>query len=143
MSSRRSISKFQNTLAEIIYGASLDGGPDEECGSSSDGSGWFGLMKGDLLKLVVDLSVDDEEEGEYAAIADLEAEEIRELAAAKGAILSESTDGSVGITFFESETELLDAWKKIEEEDPDSREAWEGDEEEDEATSPSEDDGEE
>ena len=113
----KSITKFDTYLAEVFYfyGLSLDGGPNDEVGSSAE-AGWFGLFKGDLLDQVVEAEIEDEDGEDIPCIAELETAEIREVALAKGAILSESTSGSVGITFYDSEAELDEAWRKIQSE---------------------------
>lgn len=101
--------KFEGELylTVLAYSMSLDGGADEECGSSSEGAGWAGLMAG--------IAVEDAEE--HAAEdggGPLTAEERKFLRTEgkAGVILFERTDGFVSGEWFGSEQKLAKAWKE-------------------------------
>lgn len=125
--------EFDNDLADIFYQVGLDDDGrtlTNTHGSVAEGEGWYGLLEGDLLEVLLEIDVEDEDGDEFPAITDLTAAEVREVATAKGAILSESRQGRVGITFYDNAEDLAAAWKKIEGGDTDSEDAGAAGEEE-------------
>lgn len=98
--------KFESEMDRAIWELSLDGGPDEEVGSSSEAPGtWAGIMRdgnaiADALK----------QELSPGALR-----ELREIGSA-GVILTEDTQGFVQVDYYEDEHDLERAWRALEEE---------------------------
>jgi len=98
--------KFSSELDELLYQASLDGGPDEEVGDAQD-FGWYGLMrlKPDDSDYFIDLADEggwDDPEGAWD-----------QLKGKAGAIIYEDSQGSVDVTYYATEDALNKAWDKI------------------------------
>lgn len=89
--------KFDTIMDSIVYGASLDGGPDEECGSVQE-LGWYGLLHTPILN--------DEERHK------LTAEELRLIDASAGCILSEDSNGFVNVEYFDTKAALMSEWRE-------------------------------
>jgi hypothetical protein len=98
--SEENMGKFDNDMDAYIYGLSLDG-CDEECGDSVDGTGWYGLVVGNLA------------DADRAEFAELSSEDQTELAGYAGAIIGEDTQGFVSVEYFETETELRETWAQV------------------------------
>lgn len=90
--------KFSLEIDAAVYDASLEGGADEEIGDVET-TGWYGILRG---------AIDPP--------ADATPEEKAFLAAQAGAIISEDSQGFVSVEYYESETELEDAWSDIQDE---------------------------
>jgi len=102
---KRSTSKFDNRLAELVYELSLDGGADDEVGSSGT---WAGIMRDGVAmarairKNAKRYDLDDEDERELSILNRL-----------AGVIIYEETSGSVGIDEFASSRQLEKHWEKV------------------------------
>jgi hypothetical protein len=99
--------KFQGELliSEQLYWSTLDGITDEEC-PFGDGMGWYGLIRagssgglwhGMLTREGFELT---EDESDF-------------LADRVGAILYESSDGAISVTYYETTWGLNKAWASI------------------------------
>jgi hypothetical protein len=99
--------KFDSMVDSFLWGATMDGGADEELGES-EGFGWYGLMVGDILK--------DAERGAAENGDALTEEERDELRGTKAVILSENSQGFVGVDYYDNEDDAREAWKKLEDE---------------------------
>ncbi len=97
------LGKFDTILDSYVYQVSLDGGPDEECGDSSMGAGWFGLLR-DGKTIFRDHD---------PLLETLTEEEQETLTSCAGVIISESSDGFVDCEYFDTDTELETAWAAI------------------------------
>ena len=91
--------KFNYMVDQYVYGVSLDGGPNEEAGSVQE-AGWYGIMRGNLLR-------EDEEAKE------LTEDERGLLRASVGAILSEDDQGFVHVTYYASVKRMERDWNAI------------------------------
>ncbi len=95
--------KFDTILDQYVYQVSSDGGLDDECGDSSEGSGWFGLMRnGKTIFRDNDPFLETLNQAER----DL-------LESSAGVIIFESTDGFVGVDYFETDAQLEKAWTEV------------------------------
>lgn len=99
---KRGPGKFADDLDAAIYQLSLDGGPDEEVGSSDSGFGWYGLML-----------AGDFEHDLHAAGLEISPDERVFLREQQGAIMHEISDGSVNIEWYEDELELKQDWDSL------------------------------
>lgn len=84
-----------DNLSEIVWSLSLEGGPDESAGSSSDGAGWVGIFRGAF-------SADD--------LPEATPEELAQATTCAGCILREDTAGFREVEFFDKAEELESAW---------------------------------
>ncbi len=97
------LGKFDTILDEYVYQVSLDGGPDEECGDSSSGAGWYGLMRdGKTIFRDNDPFLETLNEAEHSL-----------LESSAGVILFEDTQGFVSVDYFEDAAELERIWAEI------------------------------
>lgn len=94
------MSKFSNNIAEYLYQLALDGGHDEECGSCTDGDGWFAKFEG---------PIDAEPGGEF----DLSGDSVAALRSCAGAVLAEDTEGFVGCELFSDASDFLGVWFEL------------------------------
>lgn len=97
--------KFNTILDSYVYGVSLDGGTDAECGSV-DELGWYGLMRNGR-------TIFKDHDPNLEPLNDAEKKLLTESA---GVILSEDSNGFVYVQYFETTMELNAAWSKIESE---------------------------
>ena len=102
---RRGPGKFSTELDALLYSASLDGGPDEQCGESDTG-GWYGLMR----KPGQRIGQACEESYKRALTPD----ERRLLIASPAAIIAEDSNGFVYVTWYETEAEAMSDWADLE-----------------------------
>ena len=95
--------KFEGELlvAVPLYQLSLDGHCDEEIGDACEGPVWFGLLRGPFMDIT-------EADGEP-----LNEQEREFLASLAGAIVEESSDGFVSVTYYEDSDELERAWQEL------------------------------
>ena len=98
---RYELSKFDLEIDAYLYEVSLNGGADEEIGDSTEGAGWYGLMRAPL--------VDEERVKEYG----LTDEEVSFLKSKAGAIIFEDTTGLVTVEYFDNPHELEAVWDEI------------------------------
>lgn len=134
------MAKFGTDVDEVLYTASLDGGPDEEVGDVQD-FGWYGLLR---FKAEPDGSV--REFDDYAVELELSPDEIAEdLRGHAGGIIYEDSQGFVDVTLFKTEGELEKAWDELlsEAEEFYGEEDSEGEEEEEEEEAETEEEPEE
>lgn len=111
MGMRRNPGKFDTPLDEAIYAVSLDGGPDEEAGSSSEPPyTWAGIMKDgrELAKAIRD------RRAELPHVTDTDLEFLRSDGSA-GVILTEDSSGFVKVKYYASERDLNKDWAEVEE----------------------------
>lgn len=103
--------KFSFPLDEAMYGISLDGGPDDEAGSSTEAPGtWAGLMRdGDELADRI-----ESDRKEFPNITDKDLKFLRSDGSA-GVILTERSDGFVEATYYASKSDLDKDWKEVQE----------------------------
>ena len=94
--------KFNSLVDAYVYDLSLNGGPDEEVGDA-ESTGWYGLMKGDLI---------GDTTGE--AYSQLPKEDEDFLSSQAGAIICVDSNGFVYVDYFTDETELMTKWSEIE-----------------------------
>jgi hypothetical protein len=112
MAMRANPGKFDNALDEAVWSLSLDGGPDEEAGSSSEAPGtWAGLMR-DGREMCAAIKA-DRSGFPHVTASDLE-HLLNEGAA--GAIITESSSGLVSVKYYAREKDLERDWKECEEE---------------------------
>ena len=108
----RSVSKFEDRVAELVYQLSLDGGADEEVGSSVEAPGtWAGLMRGGA-QMAQAIEADAKE-------YDLDAgdkTDLTEIRRSAGVILFEESNGSVGAEVYEDGDALEERWEVVSEE---------------------------
>ena len=98
---RYALGKFDLEVDAYLYDVSLDGGADEEVGDSTEGAGWYGLMRAPL--------VDEARAKEYG----LTDEEISFLQSKAGAIIFEDTTGRVTVEYYDTAEELENAWSDV------------------------------
>ena len=98
---RYPLSKFDLEVDAYVWDVSLDSGADEEIGSSTEGDGWYGLMRAPLV---------DEPRAREFGLTDNEIEFLRSKA---GAILYEDTTGRVTVEYFDNPHELEAIWDEI------------------------------
>jgi hypothetical protein len=105
----RSVSKFADRVAELVYLLSLDGGADEEVGSSTEAPGtWAGLMRGGAqMAQALEASP-----SEYDLDAE-DATDLTEIRRSAGIILFEETSGSVSADVYEDGEALEEAWAAV------------------------------
>ena len=110
----RGPSKFEGELylTELAYLMSLDGGTDDEAGSSTEGEGWYGLMG--VVKPWATAKIAKEESG--AGLTAAEEAFLRDGDGRAGVILFERTDGFVEGTWFKIALDRDDVWEEIQEE---------------------------
>ena len=101
--------KFSDTLDEYLYSVAGEGFADDEAGDSSEGIGWFGLIRGPFAS--------DEHIDNFDA-SGLDAEDRESLRYMNGAIISEDSQGFVSTRVYDaSEGDQLDRdWAQILEE---------------------------
>src|SRR5574341_262370 len=75
---------------------------DDEQGNVSEDGVWYGLLRGDLVEGAVNLAIEHDDA--------LTPEERRFLNDIAGAIVSETDQGFVAVSYYETLPELLDAW---------------------------------
>lgn len=92
-------------MADSFLHAAAGDGVDEELGES-EGFGWYGLMEGDILASA--------ERGAADLGDELTPEERRELKRTKAVILSENSQGFVGVEYYTSLKKARAEWKKVE-----------------------------
>lgn len=102
--------KFDTMLDAAVYELSLDGGADEEVGSSSEAPGlWAGLMRnGEIMaqRLEIEKDIDSTRaERDYLA---------KEGKA--GVIMTENTQGFVSIEYYNNRKQLEKDWDELVEE---------------------------
>ena len=94
--------KFDTIVDSYVYSVSLDGGCDEELGDSD--IGWYGLMRnGQTIFRDHDPLLETLNEAEQEL-----------LTSSAGVILSEDSQGFVGVDYFDTEAKLDKAWAAIE-----------------------------
>ena len=101
--------KFDTIIDGYVYDTTLDGCCDEA--GDAQGPGWYALVPlgdGETLKSIREAAA---EQGDQLTTA--EEEQILNHA---GAIVSENDQGFVGVTYYDSEEELDEAWAEVEEE---------------------------
>ena len=99
---RYALGKFDLEVDAYLYDVSLDGGADEEVGSSTEGAGWYGLMRAPL--------VHSEQRAKEYGLTD---EEVSFLQSKAGAILFEDTQGFVTVEYYDTAEELENAWADV------------------------------
>lgn len=110
MAMRANPGKFDNALDEAVWSLSLDGGADEEVGSSSEAPGtWAGCLY-DGAELAADIEAD---RGNFPNVSDADLTFLRDEASA-GAILTENSDGFVKVKYYKSEADLDHDWEELE-----------------------------
>ena len=120
--SKRAPGKFNDDLAAAIYAASLDGGPDEEVGSTMEAPGtWAGLMR-DGRDLARALEANEADPQTRVGVTAEELEFLRREGSA-GVIITERSDGFVDVAYYDDPAALEKDWREcledlaIEEED--------------------------
>jgi hypothetical protein len=113
--------KFDSTMDALIYDLSTEG-VDEECGDSSEGPAWYGLMRGISLADLVRAAKQSNED--FEKVAEDEEDYILDVVQSSGVIVSEDSQGFVGVSVYETDEELTAAW------DEKQAECGEGEEEE-------------
>ncbi len=94
--------KFATVLDSYVYDVTLQGGCDDEVGSSDNGA-WFGLMRnGSTIFVDHDPLLESLNEAEQ----DL-------LSSSAGVIVREDSDGFVVVQYFTSRQELDRVWSEI------------------------------
>jgi hypothetical protein len=109
MAMRANPGKFDNALDEAVWSLSLDGGADEEVGSSSEAPGtWAGLLRdgGGLGKAL------QEDEAEYPNVTG-EDRVFLSVNGAAGVILTENSDGQVKVTYYAHVGDLDKDWEEL------------------------------
>lgn len=102
--------KFSTDLDSAIYSVSLDGGADEEVGSSTEAPGtWAGLVRGgtEIAQAI------ESEPDTHGSVDPDDLHRLRTEGAA-GAIIYEHTDGSVDVVLFSEADTLAQAWSETE-----------------------------
>lgn len=98
--------KFDSMVDSFLWSASMDGAFfDEELGES-EGFGFYGLAVGGILEAAERAAKDDGDE--------LTAAERDELRGTAAVIMSEGSQGFVGVDYYKTEKAARDAWKQIE-----------------------------
>lgn len=96
------LTKFQTILDQYVYQVSLDGGCDDEIGSSDWGS-WYGLMRhGRTIFRDHDPFLETLNQAEQ-----------EKLTGSAGVILREDSDGFVAVHYFQDEKNLDAAWADV------------------------------
>lgn len=95
--------KFDTILDSYVYSVSLDGGCDMEAGSVQD-MGWYGLMRGG--------STIFRDHDPFLETLNEDEQEI--LTSCAGVIISEDSQGFVGVTYYDTDDELTAAWNEVE-----------------------------
>jgi hypothetical protein len=91
--------KFSTILDSYVYQVTLDGGCDEETGST-DGGSWYGLMRhGRTIFRDHD-----------PLLESLNEDEQTQLTACAGVIVREDSDGFVCVHYYDTAKQLDDAW---------------------------------
>ena len=104
--------KFDTILDSYVYDVSLDGGLDEELGDAN-GGGRYGLMRDGK-------TIFRDNDPFLETLNDAERELLESSA---GVIISEDSQGFVGVGYYETEAELDAAWAAIEADFEDEDEA--------------------
>ena len=97
-------------LCALLYNLSLDGGPDEECGSSSEGAGWLGLMVGVEKDSLADVAKED---GIPPEALDKDFAEMKGKDGKIHATLFERTEGFVDCNYYDSAKEARKVYEKL------------------------------
>ena len=106
---RANVGKFDTALDEAIYSLSLDGGPDEEVGSSTEAPGtWGGLMR-DGAGMAKAIRGDRKS---YPNVSDPELDFLASDGRA-GAIVTEETQGFVRVHYYKHNDDLERDWKEL------------------------------
>jgi hypothetical protein len=113
--------KFSDDLDAAIYELSLDGGPDEEVGSSTEAPGtWAGLMRNGKKLAVrirrsrisfLDSQGSASEEDPFGDVTEADLEFLCEDGAA-GVIITESSSGGVDVAYYADEDDLEADWEE-------------------------------
>lgn len=96
--------KFDSMVDSFLWDASLDGWTDEEAGEA-DGAGYYALFVGDVLDMATT--------GASAHGESLTDGERAELKDTKAIILSEDSQGFVGVEYFDKAADARAKWKEI------------------------------
>lgn len=106
------VGKFDSAVDEAVYGLSLDGGADDEVGSSSESPGtWAGLMR-DGAELAIAIERD---RGNYPNVTEADLKFLRKEGVA-GAIMLEETSGLVSVKYYRDKVDLNRDWAECEKE---------------------------
>jgi hypothetical protein len=100
--------KFDNDLDRALYLLAHDG-PDDQCGDSSEGNGWYALM----------LNVTGGEGGDDMGVPSPSVKRYMREAGISfpiHAIIFERPDGIVEVTYYDSAKEAEEEWEEIERE---------------------------
>lgn len=105
---KRSVSKFDDRLGELVYELSLNGGADEEVGEAP--GTWAGIMRNG--KEMADAL---ESDAEFYGLKDDEEDEkaLDELQRLAGVILFEDTQGFVTTEIYEDPDVLEERWEEV------------------------------
>ena len=95
--------KFDTILDSYVYAVSLDGGCDAECGGVQSG-GWHGMMRHGH-------SIFRDHAPFCEPLNDAERNALQSCA---GVIITEDSQGFVGVEYFDTMESLDDAWREIE-----------------------------
>jgi len=110
-SKAQSISKFDNRVTELVWSLSLDGGADEEAGSSSEAPGtWAGLMR-DGRQMTQAIEANPVEFN----LQSHDADDLAEIEECAGVILFEDSQGFVTGEVFGDGDELEERWDEVDE----------------------------
>lgn len=95
--------KFDTILDSYVYAVSLEGGCDDEAGSMDETGRWYGLMRhGSTIFRDHDPGLEPLNEAEREV-----------LNRAAGVILTEDSNGFVGVEYFDNVLKLDAAWQTI------------------------------
>jgi hypothetical protein len=129
-SKAQSISKFENRVTELVWSLSLDGGADEEVGSSSEAPGtWAGLMR-DGRQMAQAIEANPVEFN----LQPHDADDLAEIEECAGVILFEDTQGFVTSEVHNDGDALEERWDEVDEDLGDDEEEDEYDDDDDEDT---------
>jgi hypothetical protein len=95
--------KFDTILDAYVYGVTLQGGCDDECGDVSESGHWYGLMRGG--------STIFQDHDPFAEPLNEAEKEL--LASSAGVVVSEDASGFVTVDYYDTDEALDAAWARV------------------------------
>jgi hypothetical protein len=99
--------KFDSMVDSFLWSAALDGSWEDEQVGESEGFGYYSLVVGDIAAMA--------EHGAEETGDDITPDERDELKGTAAVIMSENSQGFVGVDYFDTEKDARKAWADIEE----------------------------